>query len=101
MALLTQPRPDRTMVEDDPVPEQPVRMTALETTDEEEREKDFTTFRLGARRRMWGILIVGVALFVAVATRAIPPVPRAIMAAIAIIAFLLNGVLTALATGVS
>ena len=100
MALMTQPRADRATVEEDPVSEQlpPVRVTALEITDEEEREKDFTTFRLGARRRMWGILIVGVALFVAVATRAIPPVPRAIMAAIAIIAFLLNGVLTALAT---
>jgi methyl-accepting chemotaxis protein len=65
---------------------------------DEEREKDFTTFRLGARRRMWGILIVGVALFVAVATKAIPEVSRIIMGSIAVAAFVLNSVLTALAT---
>lgn len=73
-------------------------ITPLEMTTDEEREKDFTTFRLGARRRMWGILIVGIALFVAVATRAIPDVSRVIMGTIAVAAFVLNGVLTALAT---
>ena len=98
MALMTEPRPNRTVIVDDAVPERVPAVRPLEITDEEEREKDFTTFRLGARRRMWGILIVGVALFVAVATKAIPPVPRTIMAAIAVIAFVLNGVLTALAT---
>jgi methyl-accepting chemotaxis protein len=65
---------------------------------DEEREKDFTTFRLGARRRMWGILLVGVALFIAVALNAIPAVPRLIMFSIAAGAFTLNLILTALAT---
>jgi methyl-accepting chemotaxis protein len=68
------------------------------TAPDEEREKDFTTFRLGARRRMWGILIVGIALFVAVGAKAIPDVSRVIMGSIAVAAFALNGVLTALAT---
>jgi methyl-accepting chemotaxis protein len=100
MALMTEPRPTRRPAEQNQLPEQlpPVHVTPIEITDEEEREKDFTTFRLGARRRMWGILIVGIALFVAVATKAIPAVPRVIMAAIAVIAFALNGILTALAT---
>ena len=77
---------------------EPGEITSLEVTIDEEQQKDFTTFRLGARRRMWGILIVGIALFVAVATKAIPEVSRVIMGAIAITAFVLNGVLTALAT---
>jgi methyl-accepting chemotaxis protein len=71
---------------------------AIEATVDEEREKDFMTFRLGARRRMWGILIVGVALFVAVVAKAIPEVSRAIMGSIAVTALALNGILTALAT---
>jgi methyl-accepting chemotaxis protein len=71
---------------------------SLEVTIDEEREKDFTTFRLGARRRMWGIVVVGIALFVAVAAKAIPEVPRAIMGTIAVAAFALNTILTALAT---
>ena len=99
MALMTEPQAGR-IIDDDPGPDSlsPEPIAPLEISDEEEREKDFTTFRLGARRRMWGILVVGVALFVAVATNAIPAVPRVIMAAIAVIAFALNGVLTALAT---
>ena len=71
---------------------------AYEVTPEEEREKDFITFRLGARRRMWGIVLVGIALFVAVTLNAIPPVPRLIMISIAASAFGLNLILTALAT---
>ena len=77
---------------------EPGESTSREASIEEEREKDFTTFRLGARRRMWGILIVGVALFVAVAVKAIPEVSRVIMGSIAVAAFALNAVLTALAT---
>ena len=69
-----------------------------EITPEEEREKDFTTFRLGARRRMWAIVIVGIALFVAVALEAIPAVPRLIMISVAAVAVTLNFLLTALAT---
>ena len=78
----------------DPDPGHP----AYEVSPEEEREKDFTTFRLGARRRMWGILLVGVALFIAVTLNAIPAVPRLIMISIAAGAFALNLILTALAT---
>jgi methyl-accepting chemotaxis protein len=70
----------------------------VEVTIVEERQKDFATFRLGARRRMWGIMIVGIALFVAVTTKAVPEVSRVIMGSIAVAAFALNGVLTALAT---
>lgn len=69
-----------------------------EITPEEEREKDFMTFRLGARRRMWAIILVGIALFTAVTLDAIPAVPRLIMFSIASIAFALNFLLTALAT---
>ncbi len=76
----------------------PDEATSLAVSAEEEREKDFTTFRVGARRRMWGILVVGVALFVAVAVKAVPEVSRVIMGSIAVAAFVLNGVLTALAT---
>ena len=71
---------------------------AYEITPEEEREKDFTTFRLGARRRMWAIILVGIALFVAVTLEAIPAVPRLIMISVAAVAFTLNFLLTALAT---
>jgi methyl-accepting chemotaxis protein len=77
---------------------EPADSAPLEPTMEEEREKDFMTFRLGARRRMWGILVVGVALFVAVAVKAVPEVSRVIMGSIAVAAFALNAVLTALAT---
>ena len=102
MALLTaDPRPDSILDDADTSPahlERPALVGPLEVSADEEREKDFTTFRLGARRRMWGIVVVGVALFVAVTTKAVPDVPRVIMAAIAVIAFVLNGVLTALAT---
>src|SRR5688500_7808688 len=56
---------------------------AYESTPEEEREKDSTTFRLGSRRRMWAIILVGIALFVAVALEAIPAVPRLIMISVA------------------
>ena len=101
MALLTaDPRPDPIVDDGDKSPAQlrPDEGRPLEVSAEEEREKDFTMFRQGARRRMWGIVVVGVALFVAVTTKAIPDVPRVIMAAIAVIAFVLNGVLTALAT---
>ena len=71
---------------------------AYEITPEEEREKDLTTFRLGARRRMWAIVLVGIALFVAVAMEAIPAVPRLIMISVAALAFASNFLLTALAT---
>jgi methyl-accepting chemotaxis protein len=77
---------------------EPEQTSPLELSADEEREKDFMTFRLGARRRMWGILIVGIALFVAVAAKAVPDVSRLIMGSIAVAAFALNGVLTALAT---
>ncbi len=71
---------------------------SAEITPEEEREKDFTTFRLGSRRRMWGILVVGTALFIAVITKAIPEVSRVTMGSIALGAIVLNAVLTGLAT---
>ena len=102
MALMTaEAPPERLAEEEQPatsIPPGTGPVASIEVTADEEREKDFMTFRLGARRRMWGILIVGVALFVAVATKAIPDVSRVIMGAIAVAAFALNGVLTALAT---
>ena len=71
---------------------------AHEMNAEERQEKDFTAFRLGARRRLWAILLVGVALFLAVTLEAIPAVPRLVMISIAGSAFVLNLLLTALAT---
>ena len=82
----------------DPADDQEPSGRSYEITPEEEREKDFTTFRVGARRRMWAIVLVGVALFVAVTIEAIPAVPRLIMISVAAIAFTLNFLLTALAT---
>jgi methyl-accepting chemotaxis protein len=64
----------------------------------EEQEKNLTAFRLGSRRRLWGILIIGVALFVAVALDATPSVPGGLMGGVAIAVLVLNTVLTAIAT---
>ena len=79
-------------------PQEPDVVIPLKMTAVEEQEKDFTIFRLSARRRMWGIVVVGIALFVAVVAKAIPEVSRAVMGTIAVAALTLNGVLTALAT---
>ena len=92
-------RPSRsTVVHADPATQSAPSGPTYEITPEEEREKDFTTFRVGARRRMWAIVLVGIALFVAVTVEAIPAVPRLIMVSVAAIAFALNFFLTALAT---
>ena len=92
-------RPSRTVIPATNLSEdgQPISPT-YEITPEEEREKDFATFRLGARRRMWAIILVGIALFTAVTLEAIPAVPRLIMVSVAAVAFTLNFLLTALAT---
>lgn len=91
-------RSSRTVVAQQPAPDGTAGHPTYEVTPEEEREKDFTTFRIGARRRMWGIVLVGIALFVAVGMDIIPPVSRLIMISVAAGAFTLNLVLTALAT---
>ena len=101
MSVMAAPAPGARMppdgLEPPELPQSGERIS-LEPSIAEEREKDFTTFRLGARRRMWGILVVGVALFIAVGVKAIPEVSRVIMGSIAVAAFALNATLTALAT---
>ena len=61
----------------------------------ENQEKDFTTFRLGSRRRMWGILLIGIALVLADALNVAPSIPGEIVGGIALAALLLNAMLIA------
>ena len=93
-------RPSRSVIEPESTltSEHDITRLAYEVSPEEERERDFTTFRVGARRRMWGIVLIGIALFIAVSMKAIPTVPRLIMISVAAGAFALNLILTTLAT---